>query len=69
MAIGVVIVLLMAQLLQAQQQACDLSYPTVCIAPAPPDLECPDARASNFEVRQPDPHNFDDDQDGDGCEV
>jgi len=61
--------LLLAQPTQAQQQQCDPSHPTVCIAPAPPDLDCADINASNFEVRQPDPHHFNGDQDSVGCEV
>ena len=51
------------------QQNCDSSYPTVCIASPPPDLDCPDVPYQNFEVRQPDPHHFDRDKDGIGCEA
>lgn len=48
---------------------CDrVSYPTVCIPPAPPDLDCRDVRFTNFVVRQPDPHRFDGNRDGVGCE-
>jgi hypothetical protein len=47
---------------------CDPSYPTVCIAPAPPDLDCKDVPFSDFEVTGDDPHNFDGDFDGIGCE-
>jgi micrococcal nuclease len=47
---------------------CDPSYPTVCIPPAPPDLDCGDITYRRFEVRQPDPHRFDADHDGIGCE-
>jgi hypothetical protein len=47
---------------------CDPSYPTVCIPPAPPDLDCPDIPYSNFAVRGADPHGFDADHDGIGCE-
>ena len=50
------------------QQNCYPSYPTVCIAPPPPDLDCPEVAYTNFEVRQPDPHHFDRDKDGIGCE-
>ena len=52
-------------------QACDPSYPDFCIPPAPPDLNCTSsliAGRKNFTVRQPDPHNFDADRDGVGCE-
>jgi hypothetical protein len=48
---------------------CDPSYPTVCIPPPPPDLNCPDIPYRNFAVRPPDPHGFDgNDNDGVGCE-
>ena len=47
---------------------CDRAYPTVCIPPPPPDLQCSDVRARNFVVRPPDPHNFDGNRDGRGCE-
>jgi micrococcal nuclease len=48
--------------------ACDLSYPGVCIPPAPPDLDCGDIQYRRFQVLPPDPHNFDRDGDGVGCE-
>lgn len=47
---------------------CDLSYPGVCIPPAPPDLDCGEISARRFTVLSPDPHNFDGDFDGIGCE-
>ena len=47
---------------------CDPSYPGVCIAPAPPDLDCGDIPYRRFQVLPPDPHNFDRDGDGVGCE-
>lgn len=51
---------------------CHASYPTVCIPPAPPDLDCGDIPHRGFRVRHdvpdPDPHGFDGDQDGVGCE-
>jgi micrococcal nuclease len=47
---------------------CDPSYPGVCIPPAPPDLDCGDISYRRFQVLQPDPHNFDGDADGIGCE-
>ena len=47
---------------------CDSSYPEVCIAPFPPDLDCHEIEYSNFRVFQPDPHSFDQDNDGIGCE-
>ena len=47
---------------------CDPSYPTVCIPPGPPDLDCGEIRFQNFEVRGRDYHGFDGDNDGIGCE-
>ncbi len=48
--------------------ACDESYPTVCIPPLPPDLDCADIRYRRFRVLPPDPHHFDGGGDGVGCE-
>jgi endonuclease YncB( thermonuclease family) len=51
------------------QGNCDPSYPDVCIPPAPPDLNCGDVpQYSNFRVLPPDPHRFDGNKDGRGCE-
>jgi len=47
---------------------CDPSYPAVCIEKYPPDLDCDDIRYSNFIVMGNDPHGFDADKDGIGCE-
>ncbi|HEX6945795.1 MAG TPA: lamin tail domain-containing protein [Acidimicrobiia bacterium] len=47
---------------------CDPSYPTVCIQPYPPDLDCGDIPFRRFQVLPPDPHGFDGDNDGIGCE-
>jgi endonuclease YncB( thermonuclease family) len=47
---------------------CDPAYPTVCIPSPPPDLDCGDVGFKRFQVLQPDPHNFDRDGDGIGCE-
>lgn len=47
---------------------CDPSYPTVCIPPPPPDLDCSDIPYRRFQVLPPDPHRFDGDHDGVGCE-
>lgn len=47
---------------------CHPSYPTVCIRPPPPDLDCGDIPYRRFTVLPPDPHNFDTDGDGVGCE-
>ena len=49
-------------------QRCDPSYPTVCIPPPPPDLNCSDIPYRRFRVVGNDPHNFDADHDGIGCE-
>jgi micrococcal nuclease len=48
---------------------CHPSYPDFCIPPPPPDLDCKDIRGPKpFHVRPPDPHRFDRDHDGWGCE-
>lgn len=47
---------------------CDASYPGVCIPPAPPLLTCNDITHRRFDVLQPDPHGFDRDKNGIGCE-
>ena len=47
---------------------CDPSYPDFCIPPSPPDLDCKDIPQKRFTVLQPDPHRFDGDKDGIGCE-
>lgn len=47
---------------------CDPAYPEVCIPPPPPDLDCKDIQFRRFRVLQPDPHHFDGDKDGIGCE-
>lgn len=47
---------------------CHPSYPTVCIAPPPPDLDCGQIPHRRFTVLPPDPHGFDGNKDGVGCE-
>lgn len=47
---------------------CDASYPDFCIPSPPPDLDCGDMSQKKFTVLQPDPHRFDGDKDGIGCE-
>lgn len=51
---------------------CHASYPTVCIPPPPPDLDCGQIAHRGFRVRHDvpssDPHGFDGDRDGVGCE-
>jgi hypothetical protein len=51
-----------------QTASCDSHYPDHCIPAAPPDLDCPDIRYTNFRVVGGDPHRFDADKDGIGCE-
>jgi micrococcal nuclease len=51
-----------------KEKQCDSSYPDVCIPPYPPDLDCGDIPYKNFRVLPPDPHRFDGDKDGIGCE-
>jgi micrococcal nuclease len=53
---------------QVTQPDCDPSYPDVCIPPPPPDLDCADIPYRKFRVLSPDPHRFDRDGDGVGCE-
>jgi micrococcal nuclease len=47
---------------------CSPAYPGVCIPPPPPDLDCPQISHRRFQVLPPDPHRFDSDADGIGCE-
>ena len=49
--------------------ACDPSYPTVCIPSYPPDLDCGEIPYRRFTVLETDPHGFDRDNDGIGCET
>jgi hypothetical protein len=51
-----------------EQTKCDSSYPGVCIPPPPLDLDCGDVSYHNFKVLSPDPHGFDKDNNGIGCE-
>jgi hypothetical protein len=48
--------------------SCHPSYPDTCIPPPPPNLNCDDVDETNFEVEGSDPHGFDGDNDGIGCE-
>ena len=50
------------------QSNCNSSYPDFCIPSPPPDLNCTDIPEKRFTVLQPDPHRFDGDKDGIGCE-
>ncbi len=47
---------------------CDPSYPGVCIPSPPPDLDCADVPYRGFAVVGADPHRFDGNHDGVGCE-
>jgi micrococcal nuclease len=47
---------------------CDSSYSGVCIPSPPPNLDCGDIPHKNFGVLSPDPHRFDGEGDGIGCE-
>ena len=64
----VLIVVVFAVSLASCGAGCDPSYKGVCIPPPPPDLNCEDIEFSNFEVVGNDPHGFDGDNDGKGCE-
>jgi micrococcal nuclease len=48
---------------------CSPAYPTVCIPPPPPDLDCRQIPFRRFQVLPPDPHRFDPESDGFGCEM
>jgi hypothetical protein len=48
---------------------CEPSYPDFCLAPGLPDLDCNDIPYDNFTVLPPDPHDFDREGDGLGCET
>ena len=52
----------------SSSEDCDPSYPDFCIPSPPPDLDCGDISQKKFTVLQPDPHRFDGDKDGIGCE-
>lgn len=52
----------------SQAHNCDPAYPDVCIPSPPPDLNCKDIPHRRFRVLPPDPHRFDQDGDGVGCE-
>lgn len=58
-----------AQSAPSQQVNCEPSYPDFCIPLYQPDLDCDEIGYKNFRVDQPDPHDFDRDEDGIGCET
>lgn len=49
-------------------EGCDSSYPDICITTYSDKLICADIPFRNFTVLLPDPHGFDSDGDGIGCE-
>jgi hypothetical protein len=53
----------------AQAQDCDRAYPGICIPSTGRNLNCSDIGYENFSVPGADPHGFDRDQDGLGCEA
>ena len=52
----------------SESRKCDPAYPTLCVPLPPPDLDCKDIPFRGFKVLPPDPHGFDRDGDGVGCE-
>ncbi len=53
---------------QPTPTGCDPSYPSLCLPVGAADIDCPEVGASDFTVLPPDPHGFDRDRDGIGCE-
>jgi hypothetical protein len=47
---------------------CDPAYPSLCISLNSPNLKCSDIKERDFKVLKPDPHGFDRDGNGIGCE-
>ena len=52
----------------SSDENCDPSYPDVCIAPPPPNLNCDDVPYDDIRVGGGDPHGFDREGDGIRCE-
>ena len=51
------------------RENCEPAYPTVCLPPPPPDLDCPEVLPLvNFPALPADPHHLDADKDGIACE-
>jgi hypothetical protein len=63
-----VVATLQPQPTAAPTKNCESSYPTVCIPPPPPNLNGKNVPYKRFNVLPPDPHGFDRDHDGIGCE-
>ena len=48
---------------------CSPAYPTICLLPPPPNINCPQLLPMvNIPTLPPDPHGLDADKDGIGCE-
>lgn len=47
---------------------CDPNYAGACVPPYPPDVNCSDISASDFQSIGSDPHRLDRDKDGIACE-
>ena len=50
------------------QSNCEDAYLDVCIPPSPPDLDCEDIEYRDFRLLPSDPHEFDENFNGVGCE-
>ncbi|MDP6716673.1 MAG: thermonuclease family protein [SAR202 cluster bacterium] len=52
----------------ALAEACDPSYPTICVPQDADPMTCDDIPSTPFPTLRPDPHGFDPDGDGLGCD-
>ena len=52
-----------------QTRKCDSAYPEACVKSLPPNLNCPDIPNTDFKFLPLDPHGFDRDENGRGCET
>lgn len=66
---GTTVLSFSVQTYASKDSNCESSYPDVCILPPPPQLNCDDISDNNFKVLPPDPHGFDSEGDGIGCET
>ncbi|MBD1871829.1 hypothetical protein H6F95_31900 [Cyanobacteria bacterium FACHB-471] len=57
-----------AEAVSSAGQSCDPSYPGICLPLNSPDLNCGDIPHRRFQVLPPDPHGFNRERDGIGCE-
>ncbi|WP_219884641.1 excalibur calcium-binding domain-containing protein [Merismopedia glauca] len=53
---------------QSSRTNCDPSYPDICLTSGAADLDCKDIPYRNFRVVGSNPHRFDRNGDGIGCE-